>query len=80
VTALTTPAVDKDSNYHIYRLEISVAGVATFYIDGTLKATVTGQTASTAMAPQLSIVTKAAHENTLTIDYIAAGWTVDNTV
>ncbi len=73
VTALK-PAFTKDSNYHIYRVEIDINGNVAFFVDdkfmGVAGAAIT---AATALSPQVSIVTKASHVNTLTIDYIAAG-------
>jgi hypothetical protein len=73
VTGLRT-SNKKDSAFHTYRVEINSAGDCRFFVDDTFQASVpAGITANTPVAAQVNIMSNNSHENTFTIDYIAAG-------
>ena len=76
VTALASNSgpVQKDSNYHIYRVAVDAAGNAAFYIDDVFRGSVAlAVTPGTALTPLINVVMKSAHQNVMTIDYIAVG-------
>src|SRR3990167_2194076 len=64
----------KDSNYHIYRIEIDGSGNAAFYYYDALVMTVAAAiTAATALTPYLGAVAKNSHAHTITLDYLYVG-------
>jgi hypothetical protein len=71
-TAASSTGVQKDSDYHTYRVTVSAAGLCMFYIDGDHVASSASAavTIATALTPYFNVTTKASHENTMTIDYI----------
>ena len=70
----TSPAVVKDSLYHIYRVVIDSGGNAAFYIDDAfVGSTIGAVTAATALVPYINVVAKNSHTHTATIDYIYVG-------
>jgi hypothetical protein len=78
VDTVTAPSrsVVKDSEFHVYRLEIDAAGNCAFLIDGnSIGSVAVGLTPSVALTPYICAVAKNSHTNTATLDYlyVAAG-------
>lgn len=64
----------KDSNFHIYRVELDDSGNAAFYLDDVFCGFVaSAMTASTAVTPYVNAVAKNSHVNTATLDWLAWG-------
>jgi len=71
VNTVTGSTVVKDSDMHVYRIEIDASGNAQFYIDGTHRMTVASAvTPTVALTPYIAIIAKNSHVHTGTIDYI----------
>ncbi len=75
-TVAATPVVNpqlkkKDSNYHIYKVTISTAGDASFFLDGQIIGSVAAAvTSTTALTPYFDAIGRNSHANTATIDYV----------
>jgi len=66
----------KDSLFHIYRVEVSTAGTATFYRDGKhVGSKASAVVATTGLTPYIVANAKASHAQTATIDWIGVGAT-----
>ena len=64
----------KDSNYHIYRVEIDSVGNAHFYYDDENVMNVAAAvTANTALTPYLVAIAKDSKVHTITLDYLYVG-------
>jgi len=69
VTAVGTPP--RGGTYQTLRIEVSSAGTAAFYVDGTLKATITNAiTAATPVTPVIVVNSLSAVSKTLDVDYL----------
>jgi hypothetical protein len=74
VAALAATTIAKDSNFHIYRVEMDASANAAFFIDDIqVGAVAAATTAATALVPYLSGIAKNSHANTITVDFINVG-------
>ena len=74
VDAVAATTKVKDSDYHVYRIEVDASGNAVHYIDGVHVGTVASAvTASVALTPYISAIAKASHALTATLDYVYVG-------
>lgn|SRR3990167_469119 len=77
VNTITASTKQKDSNYHVYRIELTTGGEAVFYYDGEQVMAVTDAiTANTAFTPYLCAVAKASLVQTMTLDYLYVGGSI----
>ena len=74
VDAVVATTIAKDSNFHIYRLEVNSVGNAAFFIDDNLVGTVAAAiTAATALTPYIAVIAKNSHANTGSSNYVMVG-------
>ena len=74
VDTVTAGTKVKDSNFHVYRLEMDSSSNAQFFIDDVHQFSIAAATtASVALTPYIGVVCKASHAQTATVDYIFVG-------
>lgn len=74
VDTVTASTKIKDSNYHIYKVELTSAGHAQFYYDDEkIMVVASAVTADIAYTPYICAVAKASEAQTMLIDYIYVG-------
>jgi len=67
-------AVAKDSNFHVFRVEMDSAANTTFILDGNVVGTqAAATTAATALTPYIVAIAKNSHTHTATVDYVFVG-------
>lgn len=70
-THVNTGQVPVVDTWHTYRVEVSTAGVATFYFDGALVATLSGAvTASVSLTPAIVAMARTTASKTVDVDYV----------
>lgn len=80
-SSVTSGLAPVNGTYRVYRIEMTAAGVASFYIDGTLVATLgtaalPATTIATALTPSIYVNGRTTSTKTLTIDYVHVNQTL----